>query len=61
MEIRTTSGAYLGTSDTTPDANHIIGRGRVLRPVSVQEAEFTRPDGSQGKRMVVQMEDVTPQ
>lgn len=61
MEIRTTSGAYLGTSDTTPDANHIIGRGRVLRPVSVQEAEYVKPDGSQGSRLVVQMEDVTPE
>lgn len=60
MEIRTRSGAYLGTSDTTPDANHIIGRGRVLRPVSVQEVTYVRPDGTQGTRTVVQMDDVTP-
>lgn len=60
MEIRTKSGAYLGTSDTTPDASHIVGRGRVLRPVSVHEASFVKPDGTRGTRTVVQMDDVTP-
>lgn len=60
MEIRTKSGAYLGTSDTTPDASHLVGRGRVLRPVSVHEASFVKPDGSRGSRTVVQMDDVTP-
>ena len=60
MEIRTKSGAYLGTSDTTPDASHLIGRGRVLRPVSVHEASFVKEDGSRGTRTVVQMDDVTP-
>ena len=61
MEIRTKSGAYLGTSDTTPDASHLVGRGRVLRPVSVHEASFVRPDGTRGTRTVVQMDDVTPE
>lgn len=60
MEIRTKSGAYLGTSDTTPDASHLVGRGRVLRPVSVHEASFVKPDGTRGTRTVVQMDDVTP-
>lgn len=60
MEIRTKSGAYLGTSDTTPDASHIMGRGRTLRPVSVHEASFVKPDGTRGTRTVVQMDDVTP-
>jgi hypothetical protein len=59
MEIRTRSGAYLGTSDTTPDANHLIGRGRVLRPVSVQDVTYVKPDGDWEMRTVVQMEDVT--
>lgn len=61
MEIRTKSGAYLGTSDTTPDASHLMGRGRVLRPVSVHEASFVKPDGTRGTRTVVQMDDVTPE
>lgn len=60
MEVRTKSGAYLGTSDTTPDASHLVGRGRVLRPVSVHEASFMKPDGTRGTRTVVQMDDVTP-
>lgn len=61
MEIRTKSGAYLGTSDTTPDASHLIGRGRVLRPVSIHEASYVREDGTRGTRTVVQMDDVTPE
>lgn len=61
MEIRTRSGAYLGTSDTTPDANHLVGRGRVLRPLGVHQATYVKPDGSRGERYVVQMEDVTPE
>jgi hypothetical protein len=59
MEIRTTSGAYLGTSDTHPDASHILGRGRRLRPVGVAEVTYTRPDGTTGTRTVVQMQDIT--
>lgn len=60
MEIRTTSGMYVGTSDTTPDADHIVGRGRVLRPVGVHTVSYVRKDGTQGERRIVQMEDVTP-
>lgn len=60
MEVRTKSGAYLGTSDTTPDASHLVGRGRVLRPVSVHEASYVKADGTRGTRTVVQMDDVTP-
>lgn len=61
MEIRTRSGAYLGTSDTTPNADHLVGRGRVLRPTGVHEVTYVKPDGSRGERWVVQMEDVTPE
>lgn len=59
LEVRTKSGAYLGTSDTTPNADHIVNRGRSFRVVGTQEASFTRPDGSQGTRTVVQVDDVT--
>lgn len=59
MEIKTRSGAYLGSSDTTPNADHLVGRGRTLRPVAVTEATYVRPDGTRGSRIVVQMEDVT--
>lgn len=60
MEIRTRSGAYVGSSDTTPNSDHIIGRGRVLRPVGVHEVSFVRDDGTRGTRRVVQMDDITP-
>lgn len=60
MEIRTRSGAYLGSSDTTPNADHLVGRGRVLRPVGMQDVEYVKPNGARGTRRVVQMDDVTP-
>ncbi len=60
MEIRTRSGAYLGSSDTRPDADHIVGRGRTLRPVGVHEVSYVREDGTRGTRTIVQMDDVTP-
>lgn len=59
MEIRTRSGAYLGTSDTTPNSNHLVGRGRTLRPVGIHEVSYVKPDKTRGTRLVVQMEDVT--
>lgn len=59
MEIQTRSGAYLGTSDSTPDADHIVGRGRRLKPVGVRRVEYVTPDGKTRKRDVVQMVDIT--
>lgn len=61
LEIRTRSGMYVGKSDSLPDANHMIGRGRKLRPVGdgFQEVEFIRPDGTRDKRTVFQVEDIT--
>lgn len=59
MEIKTRSGAYVGSSDTTPNSNHVVARGRTLQPVGVHDVSYTRPDGSRGTRTVVQMEDVT--
>ena len=61
MEIRTRSGAYLGTSDTTPNSDHVVGRGRVLKPVGVHEVPYMTPEGSRGTRYLVQMDDVTPE
>lgn len=59
MEIQTRSGAYLGTSDSTPNADHIVGRGRRLQPVDMYQADYVKPDGSKGRRWVVQMRDVS--
>lgn len=60
MEVRTRSGMYMGTSDTRPEADHLVGRGRDLRPRAVREVPFVRSDGTQGRRWIVQMDDVTP-
>lgn len=61
MEIQTRSGAYMGTSDSKPDAGHVIGRGRTLQPVDVYEAEYEKADGTTGRRWIVQMRDVSPE
>lgn len=62
LEIKTSSGAYLGNSDgQDKDATHILGRNRHLLPVSIQEdVPYERADGTQGRRTIVQMQDVTP-
>lgn len=59
MEIQTRSGAYLGTSDSTDNADHVVGRGRRLKPLGVHQAEYVAQDGKTRKRWVVQMRDVT--
>lgn len=59
LEMRTKSGAYLGTSDTTPNADHVVNRGRSFRVVDVQDVSYVKPDGSVGTRTVVQVDDVT--
>lgn len=59
MEIRTRSGAYLGESDSTPNADHLMGRGRTLRPMAVNDVEYIDANGNTKTRTIVQMEDVT--
>lgn len=61
MEIRTRSGAYLGSTDNpnNPNADHIMPRGASLRVVATEIVEYERPDGSVGQRRVIQMEDIT--
>lgn len=59
MEIRTKSGAYLGTSDSTPDSSHIMGRGRTVRFVGARDVAYVRPDQSIGHRTIAQFEDIT--
>lgn len=59
LEMRTKSGAYLGTSDTTPNADHIVNRGRSFQVVGTHEVSYMKPDGSTGTRTVVQVDDVT--
>lgn len=59
LEMRTKSGAYLGGSDTTANADHVINRGRSFRVVGTHDVSYVKPDGSRGTRTVVQVDDVT--
>lgn len=59
LEMRTKSGAYLGDSDTTPNSDHIVNRGRSFKIVGFHEVSYVKPDGSRGTRPIVQVDDVT--
>ena len=60
FEMQTRRGAYLGQSDKRDNTQHLLPRGMDFEVLGVTEAPFRRPDGSAGKRMVVQLRDVTP-
>lgn len=58
-EIRTTRGGYIGGSDTVAAAEHVLPRGMRYNVVAVQEnVSYLRPDGTKGRRTVVQLEDI---
>ena len=59
FEIETDRGMYLGRSDTVDDTTHLLPRGMRFEVVSAGEGRYRRPDGSIGRRMIVQLRDVT--
>lgn len=61
MEIKTRSGAYLGSTDNpnNPNADHIMPRGAALQVVNTEIVDYEKPDGGIGQRRVVQMTDIT--
>lgn len=59
MEIQTRRGMYLGRSDSLDDTTHLLPRGLRLRVVGMQEAAYRRPDGTTGRRPVIQLRDIT--
>ncbi|WP_255221593.1 hypothetical protein [Rhodococcus wratislaviensis] len=59
FEIETDRGMYLGRSDTVDDTAHLLPRGMRFEVVSSGEGRYRRPDGSIGRRMIVQLRDVT--
>lgn len=61
FELQTRRGAYLGQSDKKDNTQHLLPRGTEFEVVGVQEVSYRSPDGSTGKRMVVQLRDVTPE
>ncbi|MGV9867239.1 hypothetical protein [Rhodococcus koreensis] len=59
FEIETGRGMYLGRSDTVDDTAHLLPRGMRFEVVSCGEGRYRRPDGSIGRRMIVQLRDIT--
>jgi hypothetical protein len=59
FEIETGRGMYLGRSDTVDDTAHLLPRGMRFEVVSAGEGRYRRPDGSIGRRMIVQLRDIT--
>lgn len=59
FEIQTRRGMYLGRSDRVDDTAHLLPRGLRLAVAGVQHVTYQRPDGSTGRRQVVQLLDIT--
>jgi hypothetical protein len=59
LEIETRRGLYLGRSDSLDDTTHLLPRGMRLQVVGMHQAGYERPDGTVGRRPVIQVRDVT--
>ncbi len=59
LEVQTRRGMYLGRSDSVDDTTHLLPRGMRLRVAGdAHYAAYRRPDGTTGRRPVVQLLDV---
>lgn len=62
FEIQTGRGVYLGqSSGGGGNTAHLLPRGLELRVVGTHTATYIRPDGSTGRRHVIQLTDHAPQ
>jgi len=59
FEIETDRGMYLGRSDKVDDTAHLLPRGMRFEVVSAGQGRYRRPDGTIGRRMIVQLRDIT--
>jgi hypothetical protein len=59
LEVQTRRGMYLGRSDSLDDTTHLLPRGLQLRVAGMHDASYRRPDGTTGRRPVIQVRDVT--
>jgi len=57
FEIQTLRGAYLGRSTSLDDTAHLLPRGPQYQIVGTHTATYQRPDGSTGRREVIQITD----
>lgn len=60
FEIQTRRGMYLGRSDSLDDTAHLLPRGMRLRVAGAHNGRYTRPDGTEGRRVIIQLIDDTP-
>lgn len=58
FEIATRRGAYMGGGAASADTHHLLPRGLRLVVVGKESVRYLRPDGSSGRRTVVQLSDV---
>lgn len=59
FEMETSRGMYLGGSDSVDDTSHLLPRGMRWQVVSSHEGRYQRPDGSLGRRRIIQLRDIT--
>jgi hypothetical protein len=59
FEISTARGMYLGRSDKIDDTTHLLPRGMRLQVASAGSGRYRRPDGSIGRRTIIQLVDIT--
>ncbi|MCS4255967.1 hypothetical protein M2405_004270 [Rhodococcus erythropolis] len=59
FEMETPRGMYLGGSDSVDDTSHLLPRGMRWQVVSSHEGRYQRPDGSLGRRNIIQLRDIT--
>lgn len=57
FEIQTRRGMYLGHSDSVDDTTHLLPRGMRLVVKGSHLGRYRRPDGTIGKRYIVQLTD----
>ena len=61
FEIQTRRGVYLGKSDSSDDTTHVLPRAMRMKIAGTHWARYERPDGSEGRRQVIQLIDVGDQ
>lgn len=61
FELKTRRGIYLGQSEGGAKTGHLLPRGMQWRVTGTTTAHYVDPAGRTGTRIVIQMEDITPE
>lgn len=60
LEISTRRGMYLGQSGHGSNTSHLMPRGLRLWVIGTGQVDYRRPDGTLGRRTIVQVTDTPP-